>query len=245
VPSAAFAHDFWLQPQGENLVGSRISLAVHIGDHLSGQQVKRLPGIVDRFVVYCEADPDGAVVAESDNDLYFGYHDVEKACDKTFVLTTNKFNIKLDADAFNSYLEDEGMDQALELRKSLGLLESDAEETYYRIVKTVVGEDDTAGRVFSLPLELSVVPMPEGAASDQLAVLVTEGGKPVPNRQVKARFLSADGQLRRQRTDENGVAVFQIDDSGLWAFATTSMSLAGGVSPRWQSIWSSLTLQLD
>ena len=111
-------------------------------------------------------------------------------------VSTKARNIELSAEKFNSYLEHDGVLDMLEQRKSDGLLDVDAVESYEKHVKAIyqVGETKTDdwSAVLGYPIEFVPQANPyERYSDDNLEVQLLLDGKPLSNQLVYANFLKA------------------------------------------------------
>lgn len=109
-------------------------------------------------------------------------------------VSTKPRNIELSADKFNSYLKHDGILDMLEARKTKGLLEDDAVESYQKHVKAIyqVGAENTNdwSTVLGYPIEFVPKENPyEKYSGESLALQLLLDGKPLPNQLVYADYL--------------------------------------------------------
>src|ERR1044071_590806 len=107
-----------------------------------------------------------------------------------FSMTSNQAYIELDAKKFNEYLEEDGIDDILALRKKNNELEKPSRENYSRYAKLLVQSgnkpDDVYKRKLNLKVEIIPLANPYTLKSgDYLECEVQYQGKPLPHQLVK------------------------------------------------------------
>ena len=162
---SAYAHDFWIEPARFHAdAGSVLSLHLRVGDHGHGEPVARNPNRLSSFVLVDGegsrpvpgrdgADPAGVVRLGSGASV-IGYR-------------SHPAFIELEANAFEAYLREEGLERILELRRELGEADAPGRERYSRCAKAIVqAGDGLTGHdaVLGLPLELVPAVHPAAAA---------------------------------------------------------------------------------
>lgn len=111
-------------------------------------------------------------------------------------VSTAPRNIELDAEAFNSYLEHDGVKDMLSTRKQNGTLEQDAVEKYSKHVKAIfqVGDERSTDWNTELGYPIEFVPLSnpyEAHTGSNLKVKLLLGGKPLANQLVYANYTPA------------------------------------------------------
>lgn len=164
-------------------------------------------------------------------------------------LTPNQ--IALSAEDFNEYLREDGIPDVLEARTRSGELGRAVRERYQKHVKAIlqVGEarTDAFRTVLGYPAELVPVTNPYTAGiGDTLAVRCLVDGQPVAGQLVIAGG-ERDGrswQEMRTRTNEHGVARFNLNTAGKWYIKFIHMKAVSVDSVNYESKWATLTFEM-
>lgn len=229
APSAALAHDFWIQPDRFQVpAGEAAPMTLQVG-HGPDRQRSSLP--LRRVVRFDATTPAGRTLDLS-GDLSLG----AAAADGVLRLPEPGFYVvalasdakaqsHLAADRFNAYAADEGLEPALAARARSGLQAADATERYSRQAKAIVqvGPATSAtAEAVTRPagLQLEIVPEVNPAAAPAgagLPVRVFYEGKPLANALVKMTDLANDAApFETHRTDAEGRARFTLPKAGAW-----------------------------
>jgi uncharacterized GH25 family protein len=159
--------------------------------------------------------------------------------------------VRLEAEAFESYLRDEGLDRVIATRAALGESQQPGIEIFSRNAKAMLvapgaatsGDAQRWRRPVGLTLELVPETDPRPlAAGGTFALRLLYRGKPLAGALVKA--YPKDGNERRlsTRTDAQGRLRFVLPEGGIWLISAVHMIDAPAASgARWESLWSSLT----
>lgn len=124
-------------------------------------------------------------------------------------VSTAPRSIEMDAEAFNTYLEHEGILDMLASRKENNELEGEAVEKYSKHVKTIfqVGENrsDDWKTAFGYPIEFVPLQNPYDLnTGDSLSVKLLLNGKPLANQLVYANFKAPDDGHTHDNQEEQG-----------------------------------------
>jgi hypothetical protein len=170
--------------------------------------------------------------------------------------------IELPPEKFESYLEDEGLEQIIAARQHSGNSLTPGRESYARYCKALVyassdladrataGESAAARPTFDqevgLPIEL--IPQSDPARwrdGDGLTLEVLYERLPLAEQQVKLINLDEKAIRLVGRTDAQGRVTFYPPDGGRYLAATVFMRPAPqGVEGDWESFWGSLTFEM-
>jgi hypothetical protein len=161
--------------------------------------------------------------------------------------------LEMDAKAFNTYLEHEGLVNTIADRKELGITNSGAKERYSKHVKTLlqVGPDRTVDFMKLLGYPIEFVPMNnpyEIHKGDAVAFKLLRDGKPLPNHIVHYST-AVPGQDTHEnenstKTNENGFVSIVPNKKGKWYIATIHMEKRDGVEVDYESNWATLTFEI-
>ena len=219
-----------------------IGLSLKVGMNLVGDPIPRVPALIKEFVVEGEqrkairgrdgADPAGFLRPASGLQVV-GYF-------------SNPSRIELPAEKFNAYLEEEGLDSILALRK-----QSDApgRELYSRCAKSLVLSGSPSeldgDRRLGFPLELVAERNPYALRGGQdLPVLLLWQGRPLEGALVVAINRAFPADKLAARSDRDGRVGLRLKPGGMWLIKAVHMVAApAGADADWQSYWASLTFE--
>lgn len=166
-------------------------------------------------------------------------------------VSTRPRELDLPAEAFNAYLEEDGITDVLEARRSGNELGKNARERYSKHVKAVfqVGSARSEGFSVVLGYPAEIVPLDNPytiGRGTPLRVRCLVDGRPVPNQAVLWGG-ERGGQMlsqRSTRTDANGVARVTLDGTGRWYVKFIHMVRAGEPGVDYESKWATLTFEI-
>ena len=159
--------------------------------------------------------------------------------------------VRLEAEAFESYLRDEGLDRVIASRAAHGESQQPGTEIFSRSAKAMLVAPGPAAtgsdaqrwrRPVGLTLELVETDPRPLAAGGAFAMRLLYRGKALAGALVKA--YPKDGNERRlaARTDAQGRVRFVLPEGGIWLISAVHMIDAPAASgARWESLWASLT----
>jgi uncharacterized GH25 family protein len=161
---------------------------------------------------------------------------------------SNNSYIELDSSAFNSYLLEDGLNEAFQYRLHHNETDSPGHEFYQRSAKTIfqVGNryNNTYKQETILPLDIIPQQNPYTIKNgDSLELKILFQKEPLSNHFIKIfqrteRFTNAIGMI----TDENGIIKLPIKTKGRWMISTVKMTrLENDEKAQWQSYWGSCT----
>lgn len=172
-------------------------------------------------------------------------------------VSTKPRMIELSAVEFNEYLQHDGVLDVLATREQEGLLDRPAKERYSKHVKSIlqVGEatTDTYSTFLGYPIE--IVPQSNPAElrpGDTLRVLVMADGSPAADQLVYASYdgfhahddTGGHQEAIQTRTNEHGLAAFEITRSGRWYVRLIRMVPVAEEGVDYESNWATLTFEV-
>ena len=250
--SPLFAHEFWLMPSKFKVaVNESINLTFYVGEDFTGEiwgnRVKRTSKLT-HFAGKMVEDLTPLAVKNDSSDLVLKF---EK--EGTHVLTMESKNsfIALEAEKFNAYLKDDGIDNIYQLREKQGELGKPSKERYRRCVKTLIQvgskTDKTFKRNTGMPLEIIPLQNPYTLKmGDKMTVQVLFNGKPLADKMIVTWNKTATTKTRQQklRTDAKGLMTFPLDQTGQWMVSTVQMiPVENDAEANYQSYWGNLTFE--
>lgn len=241
------AHEFWMQPDkftyaigemaqinfmvGENFVGERWNTANH--------RILRL----ERYAGDTHEELLNRVNTGAGRNLEVRLTDRGT---QLFVLQSNSAFIELEAEKFNEYLQEDGLDEVYAHRKSTNTLDTPAKEFYSRCAKLLlqsgIAPDETFSTVAGLPLEIVPLQNPYRLKQgDEMSFQVLYEGKPLPFTLVKVWNRKNNNTiLQNIYTQKDGVITTRLGNTGSWMISSVKMIPSKEEGAEWQSYWASL-----
>lgn len=245
------AHEFWIHSKkfvyakdelasidfmvGENFEGKRWSLKKHHITRLEQHTAKGFSKITlpadtsSRPLLSIKLTSEGThmIVMQSDNAL-----------------------IELDAEKFNAYLKEDGLDEVLNQRTLTNTLDKPAKEYYQRNTKLLLKcgaiNDETYKQKVGFPLEIIPLTNPYAAnQGDELQFRIFFEGNPHRFSLVKV-WHKSEGRTFMQNvySDKDGVITTRLSGKGAWMVSSVKMTTSTNSSADWQSYWGSLVFGL-
>jgi len=238
VPSAA-AHDLWIVPPA---AGELAEVRLRLGHAGDPETVRRDGRRLVRFAAVAPTGEEHAVPGLDGADPA-GFFRPDREGLWTIVYESREAFSELPADRFRAYLEEEGLDAVLDLRRRRGEDGEPGRELYSRSLKSLVrvGPEATADRAVGLPLELVIETAPRLWAGGRLRLRLLLRGEPLPGALVDVRSLDDGATVASPRTDGDGRLELELGP-GTWMAAVVHMQ-AEETSPRadWRSLFATLT----
>ncbi|HEV8658052.1 MAG TPA: DUF4198 domain-containing protein [Thermoanaerobaculia bacterium] len=232
LASTTYAHDAWFEPVVTNGVAE---LRLQLGERLVPEET--LPFESARIAQIWIATGNGVRDLRDDRMAMVG---LVKA---TGMIAVERipFDVSLDPERFNSYLEDEGHFEAVQNRMRDGEYAKPVRERVTRHLKTFIGAlDDSFLHGFGTRLE--IVPLASPKVGEPLSVRVIFDGRPFAN----ARVAVFEKTWQRMiRTDRNGEARVLLSTPGFVLVRTTHIERCSGCSVDYQSDWAALTFDVQ
>jgi hypothetical protein len=244
------AHDMWIDATDfMPPAGKVIGLRLRVGQNFMGDPLARDPALINRFVSVDAngekavvgrdgADPAGLVRPTQPGLVVIGYF-------------SNPSAVILQAQKFNEYLTEEGLEDIAALRAKHGDTQAEARERFVRCAKSLllVGSPAPSSqhdRVLGFPLELVAERSPYTLASgDTLGVRLIYDSRPLPGALVIALNQDDPAAKVSARSDKAGRVRLPLAKPGRWLIKAVHMIPAPtGADHEWESFWASLTFQL-
>jgi hypothetical protein len=227
-------------------VGSQLTIALRVGQDFRGDPVPRNSRLVSRFALVSASgerpirgfdgvDPAGLVTVTEPGLLWIAYR-------------SGRTPLTLEADKFEKYLAEEGLEKVIEIRHRSGESAKPGREVFSRSVKSLViagGESEKGfDRVLGLTLELVLEKDPRTIPSGGLPLTLLYEGKPLDGALVTAMEREEPQQKVKARTDRRGRAVLWLPKKGVWLIKAVQMVPAPAQTDAdWESIWASVTFE--
>lgn len=253
IAGQAAAHDFWIEPASyAPLAGQTVAVRLLVGQQFKGDALGRPPAAgMHRFVVVdaesnasitlpgrAYADPAGAFRADRPGAYVVGFHGKPSA-------------VELQAELFNAYLKEEGLDWVLATRAERNQQNEPGREIYSRCAKSLVqvGLDARprvpVDRALGFTLEL-IAERAADPTSGELPVRLLYEGRPLAGALVVAIHRDDPEHRLAQRTDADGRVILPLARDGQWLIKAVHMRAAAPASGAdWESLWASLSLDIE
>lgn len=245
----AFGHEFWLEPtQFFAKVGDQISVRVLVGENFTGE---RSEGKKNRLIQYLHHTATGIkdLLPTLAGDTYGDVPvPLTTAGTHLFSLANTPKFLAMKADSFLLYLEEDGLDNAIDARKQRGETDKPSRELYQRCVKTLVQvgpkTDDTFAKNTRMKLEIIPLGNPYAQRSGQTATFrILFDNKPLAGALV--RYWNRDVANRvteeKQRSDAQGHARFRLKSGASMVSLVRMVPNDNPAEADWRSYWGSFT----
>ena len=253
----ALAHDFWLEPEAWVAEpGTLLTVNAVVGHAGDNKVYDHDPRHIERFVLVSSAAEPASFAGEFGKPPT-GRVEIPAGAPRYDLASylSQARTVDLEPAKFENYLREEGLDWVVEDRRARGESEANGRESYVRCAKALirVGEAASEGwdRVQGLPAELTPLSAPHACEQTEeglwkIALRLDVQGQPSPQALVEAMPLDGSLESVTIRTDERGVARFELPREGAWYFAAVHMVRKdGGDEQDWHSWWANLSMELS
>lgn len=248
----SMSHEFWLQPKKYRYqVGEQMNVDFMVGESFTGEfwdlkrhQVEKL----EMYNLTGKKDLLGEVKNSEGNNLGYKFSQTG-----THMLTmqSSAAYIELEAEKFNDYLKEDGLDYILDERRKSNELDKPSKEYYTRFTKLLVQSgdkpDDTYKKKTGLRLEIVPDKNPYSLASgDYLQCQVLFEGKPSAHALVKVwSHIGNKVFLQNIYTENDGTIKFPISNKGPWMVSSVRMIHSEKDESIYHSLWASLVFGIE
>jgi uncharacterized GH25 family protein len=246
------SHEFWLRPQKFRFAaGEDIKINFLVGENFTGEpwdithhkiiKLEALSAYGRKDVatqVKPGAGPNLTLKAAGD-----GLH--------LIALESNAAFIELEADKFNAYLEEDGLEDIIRRRKENNEMNKPSRENYTRYAKLLVQSGTRKDEIYKrkVGFKLEIIPQQDPyqlKSGDYLDCLVLFDGKPAAHRMVKIWSQIGKSIFEQNAFTENdGTLRFPISNPGPWMVSTVYMEPSGKEGIDYESSWASLVFGID
>jgi len=254
VATSLFAHEFWLMPSKFKLkIGQSINLQLFVGEDFMGDIWGNRKKRLLKLTHLTEGNKgDLTSIALKSDSLPIP---LKFETEGTHLLTMESKNsfIALEADKFNDYLKEDGIENIYELRQKQGQLKQPSKELYRRCAKTLIQVGNKYSDIFKkntqMPLEIIPLNNPyQMKAGEAISIKVLFNNQPLKNKMVVAWHKTATQKTthRKLKTDANGALQIKLDKAGYWMISTVHMEeVKNNPEANYQSYWGNLTFELQ
>lgn len=252
IPSL-FAHEFWLNPQ--KFIYKRtdkININFLVGENFEGVNWQGNNERINSLKIYYGGviDDLSPVITDAAGDS-IEYTMIDEGTNLIAFHSTNAF-IESEPSAFEEYLKEDGLTDALEYRDRHNEKGCSGRELYQRCAKTLIQVGELKDQTFKTPtfLPIDIIPMsnPYSAKDKELVrAKIVYKSNPLANAMVKI-WHRVNGKTEKKEftTDAKGEIVFRIATKGKWMISTVQIErVHDNPLCDWQSYWGSLTWGYD
>lgn len=255
---SAFAHEFWLEPdQFHTTSNVPREFRLYVGQFYEGESIPFSKEYVASFKHYsAENKEDLTLALPSASNTGFAWT-LQQAGAHVLAVDTHPNTVTLSDDQFHSYLQDEGLDQIIALRKLTGNAKAPVRERYRRHIKTIVTVDGKRGDAVqqrtaqqSTGQRLEIVPLTDlqtWNGKNELAFQLLFDNQPLAGSLIKA-WHRQNGQITliRARSGNNGDVQLTLPFSGVWMLSVVHMlPMTSNSEFSWESFWGNLTFSVQ
>lgn len=246
------AHEFWLMPNKFRVkTNESIALNYYVGEDFMGELWKRKKDKTLKFTQFTQQkkiDLTDLSIKSDTNAISLKF---ESEGTHVLALETKNSFIALEAQKFNEYLKDDGIDNIYALREKKGELNKPSKEFYRRCAKTLIQvgtkSDNTFKQNTGMPLEIIPLQNPYfSKIGDKITVKVLFNSEPLVDKMIVIWNKTATTKTRQQklRTNAEGEMTFNLDQKGQWMVSTVQMiPVENNPEGDYQSFWGNLTFE--
>jgi hypothetical protein len=248
LSQAAAAHECWLELSDYRpVVGSLVSASIRVGQRFRGDSMPYLQHWTKRLSV---TGPDGERPAQADmGDDPAARFRINVSGSHVLAWESERFTAEIPTPRFEAYVEEAGLEHVvagwLRERPDLEVVR----EKYYRYPKALLASGlPGTEAMHPLGMRLELVPLSDPyaqRAGSTVPFRVLFDGQPLAGARVIAFTRDKPENAARVRTGKDGVAAMTFKQPGLWLVNVVWLLPADEAGFDWQSLWASLTFQLD
>lgn len=244
-------HEFWLMPRKfRYAMGEEAKIDFVVGENFVGEYWDLTKHKVEKLELITatgKRDLTTSVKKTKGNNLLYK---ISSQGTHLFALRSNKAFIELEAEKFNEYLSEDGIDNIIQHRKEKSETGSPAKEHYQRFAKLLLqggtATDEVYKRNVGFPLEIIPDANPYRLKSGAyLGCKVLFQNKPLAHQMVKVWSVVGNRNfLQNMYTENDGTIKFPISSTGPWMVSTVRMEPSTG-EVDYESMWASLVFGID
>lgn len=247
--AAVSAHDMWIEPMTFSpSPGEVVGVKLRVGQDLLGDPLPRSSALFKQFFVEDAAGRKELVGREGGNPAGF----LRVASPGLLVIgyRSNPSAVELEAEKFNRYLKEEGLDAIAALRASRSQTGVKAHELFSRCAKSLIYSGVSGktqnDRSLGFTLELVAERNPYSLhAGEDFPVRLTYENRPLPGALVVAINKLNPMEKVSARTGKDGRVRLHLRPGGMWLVKAVHMIPApAGTNTEWMSYWASLTFEM-
>lgn len=246
---AVTAHEFWLQPQQFHFNrGQQVNIRFRVGEHFEGENWSGNRNRIQQLTLHygdTKDDLSTQLSTQPGDSLQFSIF--EEGTVLVSFQSTNSF-IELESEKFKAYLQEDGLQAALDFRNKHNETDSAGKEYYQRSVKTLLQYGTAATQTYRTPthLPLDLIPLVHPyqlGSDDTMRLRVLFKNQPIAGIKLRTWHRLA-GMVTENvwYTNAAGEVRFPFRRAGEWmASCVHVIRLDDDPKAQWQSYWGSIT----
>ncbi len=248
----SMSHEFWLQPKKYKYkVGEQMNVDFMVGESFAGSfwdlkrhKVEKL----EMFHLTGKKNLLNEVKTNEGNNLGYKF---TQAGTHMLVMKSDPAYIELEAEKFNDYLREDGLDYILDERRKSNELGKSSKEYYTRFTKLIVQSGDKLDETYKKKtgLRLEIIPdvNPYSLASgDYIQCQILFEGKPSAHALVKVwSHIGNKVFLQNIYTENDGTIKFPISNKEPWMVSSVRMIHSEKDESTYHSLWASLVFGIE
>lgn len=248
----AQSHEFWLQSAKFKFkIGEELIVDFRVGENFEGEPWDLKKHKIEKLELHQLTkfkELTSAVKIEGHDRLKIK---LTEEGTHLLAIQSNYAYIELDAEKFNEYLKEDGLDNVYDLRKTSNTLDKPSKEFYGRFAKLLIQvgnkTDNTFNKKIGFKNEIIANKNPYALKSgDYFSCTVLYEGKPSPHQLVKVwNKIGTTTFLQNLYTENDGTVTFPINAKGAWMVSTVKMTPSEKPGADWQSMWASLVFGIE
>jgi uncharacterized GH25 family protein len=248
----AMAHEFWLSPSTWFVqIGQRVRVQLCVGEGFHCEPWEAGPSRVVQFASLLKKTRTDRLPALQKSGLDSLWLTFEQPGTHLVTLMTNGKFIELEADKFDAYLQEDGLEHIREMRRNMGLNNKSGREMYRREAATLIQVGNTPTTVFfkKTGFDLQILPEKNPLLADANADLTFQikfKGKKLAGALVRHWHKKSDGEaiVQFQKTDKQGRVRFRLNAGEQMVSVVHMLPYPVPAEADWQSVWGNLTFNL-
>lgn len=247
--STISAHEYWFEAeQFQLMLNEKTMIHLYVGDGLIKDREERAyqSEKTPMFQLFSVNNTQNLKTLIKEEALPIYNFSADKNGTYLLAMERNWSYIKLEAEKFEDYLREDGMEYILAAREKLGERKKEGSERYSRFLKSIlqVGEKRTDIYKKRLGMKLELIPLENPYTKkigDNLKFQVFFDGKPLINKTIFAD--NRNSETQKMTTDKAGKFTMKIDKNGMWLVRLVYMQRCKTDCHEadWESFWGAIT----
>ncbi len=251
VAGISDAHEFWLLTKKfQYKVGEEMNVEFMVGENFQGEPWDLSRHKVERLEIHTGVTVKNLMKDVKDAKGKNLTYKFDREGTHLVALESDYATIELEAQKFNAYLQEDGLEDILDERKHSGREKEGAKEYYKRFAKLIVQCGTKLDATFrrSAGFRYEIFPLANPAtlkSGDYLDCRVMWEGKPAPHMMVKVwSHVGNRIFLQNIYTENDGTIRFPISSYGPWMVSSVKMIPSETEGADYQSHWASLVFEI-
>ena len=248
----SLAHEFWLLPSAWFVQpGQSLKMSLRVGEGFAGDPWEANASRVTQFFSMLgktKTDRLGNLQKSGLDSLWLSF---DKPGTQMVCLATNNKFLEMEADKFDAYLQEDGLEHIRKLRQQISQTSKPSREFYRRESASLIQVGDTPSKVFfeKTGFELRILPEKNpllAESNSEMLFKIRFKGKSLAGALVRHWRKTADGSpiFQIQKSDRNGQVRFRLSPGEQMVSVVHMVAYPKLEEADWQSIWGNLTFCL-